>query len=263
MNWQLIVGVVCLVGAVGLWWGEDWELRRAHARLRTRMLNALRVGSAYAFLVAGLAVSSQPGSRSLVLLPLGVAVIALASLPIRWVLRLGGFEHVWEIHRTYLAASRLKGLGPTPLPPEVVALQRRYRDRLESLKTPATSEWIDLMVANIDDWIRSRYWLLDVGRRLIRLHEIDLQILGYEAPAAERSPAEATFLWHLYRIFAQMYDCGGVPRSPDNDGHFRSLAAQLDQFRRADTNTFIDGVQASARIGSHRIYPRHGAARLG
>lgn len=90
MNWQLIVGVVCLVGAAALWWGEEWELRRAHARCRTRALDALQIGGAYAFLVAGLAVGSQPGSRPLVLLPLGIAVIALASLPMAWVLRVGG-----------------------------------------------------------------------------------------------------------------------------------------------------------------------------
>jgi hypothetical protein len=246
MNWRLIVLVVATVAGPVLWWAEEWELRRAHARLRTRALNALRLGGAYTFLVAGLVIGSQPGSPSLVLLPLGLAVIGLAVVPMSWVLRAGGLAPIWEIRQVYRAASRQKGRGPTPLPAEIAAAQRRYRDRLEYLKAPATSEWINLMVADIDDWISSRYWLVDVGRRLIRLHEIDLEMLGAEAPAAERSPEEATFLWLLYRIFARMYDWGGAPRSPDTDDDFRSLAAQLDQFRRPDTEAFIDGIQASA-----------------
>jgi hypothetical protein len=247
VTWQLAVGVVGLIAAASMEWAEDLDLRRYRARLRARMLNALRLGAAYGCLVVGLAVAHRSGSPSPVFVPFGLMVLGLTLLPTSWVLRLGGVERVWEIHRTYLAASRLKGRGPTPPQPEIQAAQRKHLEDLKRLKTPDTAEWIDLMVADINDWIRSRYRFVEVGRRQVRLHEIDRALLGADAPAAERSPEEATFLWRLYKAFARIYDIGDAPQSPDVDAKLRSLAAQLEPFRRPDTDTFIDGVQAAVR----------------
>lgn len=236
----LIVGIVLLLA----WWIEESELRKAHARLYASVLNAVRVATAYVLLIVGLLVRAQ---SPYVVLVLGAAALALMFTPTSWLLRVGGLEKIWEIRRTYEAAWHLRYTEGMPLPPSTVAAMRDARCRLGSMRDAGTAEWIDIMVADIDDWIRGGYWPLGQALRLIRRHEIDAELLGPEAPVAQRSPEEATFLWQLFRLYARMLDAGSATRSQQVDLVLERFVNELDHFRRPDTIRFIDAVQLSAR----------------
>jgi hypothetical protein len=236
----LVVGIILLV-ASGI---EESELRQAHARVRARVLNAVRVGTAYSLLVLALLARAQSVAMVMVL---GAAALALMLAPTSWLLRAGGLERAWEIRQTFESAWQLRFDEGMPLSPSTVAALQKLRVRLDSLRTSDLSEWIELMVADIDDWIRGARWPLGQALRLIRRHEIDVELLGAEAPLAQRSPEEATFLWHMYRLYARMLDAGAAPRSAEVDLLFEGYLDGLDQFRRLDTLAFIDAVQASAR----------------
>ncbi len=181
------------------------------------------------------------------LAPLGLTVVGLVILPTAWILRAGGLEPAWEIRRTFEAAWQLRFHEGMPLSPSTVAALRKFKVRLGSLRTPEMSELVDLMIADIDDWIKGGYWPLGQALRLIRRHEIEVELLGPEAPLAQRSPEEATFLWHVFRLYARMLDAGAAPRSAEVDCVFQGYLDGLDQFRRPDTHAFIDAVHASAR----------------
>ena len=228
----------------GAWWIEESDLRKAHARNRASVLNAARVGAAYVLLAVGLLVWAH---SVLVVLAMGAAALALMLTPTSWLVRLGGLERTWEIRRTYDAAWHLRYTEPMPLSSSTLATMTKARSRLRSMRTAGTAEWIDIMVADIDDWIRGGYWPLGEALRLIRRHEIDVERLGLEAPPARLSPEEAKFRWHLFRLYARMLDAGNAPRSQQVDLIFEQFANELDQFRRPDTTSFIDAVQVSAR----------------
>ncbi len=246
-SWWMVMTTWLLVLCAGVlaiqWLIEFGDLRRLHARPWTYMANAVRLGGCITMLGVAVLVPDPLSVR----VAASAAAVALFLIPLRLVVRAGGVESVREIYGWYVAAARLKDKGNAPLPADDELELRQIRSRLRAVRDPRLTEWIDLMVANVDDWIRVTYWPLGLGLRLIRLHELDVELLGTDAPRAELSSDEATFRWRLFRVFARMRDCGGATRTAETEDYFRSLSRQLDGFRRPDTESFIDAVQGSAR----------------
>ena len=95
-----------------------------------------------------------------------------------------------------------------------------------------------------------------MGRRSIRIYDLQrraLRVTKFVHPSSKS--AEATFRWRLYRVFNQMAECGVAEQTPEQKARFLRLIDELDSYRREDTASFIDGVQASARawLKSHPV----------
>jgi hypothetical protein len=72
-------------------------------------------------------------------------------------------------------------------------------------------------------------------------------------PPPDNEPDEATFRWYLYKLFGRMMEIGALDASdggPSKDdlSEFRELVDSLDEYRRPDTNGFIETVLRSAAI---------------
>jgi hypothetical protein len=78
------------------------------------------------------------------------------------------------------------------------------------------------------------------------MHEIEQGLYGDLARRAELDRAEATFRWRLYRTFAWLIDAGDPDMSPDLRLRFEGLLDELHEFKRPDTERFIELVEESA-----------------
>jgi hypothetical protein len=81
------IGIAVIVLAVGVWYVDGADFWRAHARRRTYLLDAARLGTAAAaFLIVDVPLGLQPS-------PLAIATTVfggvLVYIPTRWVLRIG------------------------------------------------------------------------------------------------------------------------------------------------------------------------------
>jgi hypothetical protein len=255
MNWIALLVGVATVSAVALLVIEARELRLAYAPLRVRAAGIGRIAVAYALALLSVWVVSMPGRPSVASVPLAIGLLLAIAIPDRWIHRIG-LGDPWQIHRIYAAAARLSGNGPNPPAPQAIAELRDRRSQLLSLSTPRSAEWIGLMVAEIDDWIASRYVLIPGALRVIRMHELDVELLGDRAPVAGRSASEATLLWQLFRTFADLLDISAEPLDGQAEAAFRDQLTELDAYRRPATNAFIEQVQASGRS-----WLDHGPAR--
>jgi hypothetical protein len=119
---------------------------------------------------------------------------------------------------------------------------------LERLRTPDTAELCDLLTARYEDWIAGRYRPLDLGRRVIRIYDLERRLYGDEVRPPELPEAEATFRWGLYRVFAEMVECGVAKQTAQQRARFSRLIRDLESYRRGDTAAFIEGVALSATV---------------
>jgi hypothetical protein len=65
-------------------------------------------------------------------------------------------------------------------------------------------------------------------------------------PPPDNDSDEATFRWYLYRIFGRMMELGLTDPSKDDLAEFHRLMDSLEEYRRPDTNGFIEAVLRSA-----------------
>lgn len=246
------VAVIAAAGitavAVFFFFAEGDGLAEAHARVRTQIFNTARWAIVIALSwVLIPAAFSQPGpQRGETILGLAGLIGAVILIPVRWFVRLGGLQPAWELRRAKVDVARLanrirrdRGAVPPGRLKDLI-------DRIKVLRTPETAELCDLMVAELNDLIAGAESWNEAGRRAIRIDEIGRYLWPDEMPEPDYDTDEATFRWRLYRTFGRMMEVGGRDAAPSAREEFRRLAASLNEFRRPDTQAFIDAVRQSA-----------------
>jgi hypothetical protein len=95
-----------------------------------------------------------------------------------------------------------------------------------------------------------------MGRRVIRIYDLQRQFFGDEVRPPELSEEEATLRWRLYRVFAEMVDCGVPQPTVRQRDRFSRLMRELESHRRPDTAAFIDGLRLSATVWQEAPGPK-------
>ena len=240
------VGLTALAVFFFLLEGEG--LIEGHARARTKLLNTTRWAFviALAWVLIPAAFSEPIAQRGAVILGMTGLLGALMLVPVSWFIRLGGREPLWELRRAKIEVAQLGNrVRRDPASVSPVRLQDAI-DRLLSLCTAATAELCELLAAELADLKRGAESWNEAGRRAIRIDEISRELWPGAMPPPELEPGEATFRWHLYRIFGRMMEIGANEVTGPSREEFQSLLASLDGFRRADTTAFITNVKKSA-----------------
>lgn len=238
--WGSFIGTVVVLG--GLWLLGRSDFERNHARKRAQVLNALRYAACIALLLSLLWVVP----RSPLSWAVAFVVVVLFLFPERWLLRIGGREPKWELRALQDAAGELTRSYPPPRRREFVLPMERLIGRMKAITEPEIAEMRDLLVADFSDSLVGTHHFSDLGLRAVRIHQIEVEVFGPDARRAELDPAEATFRWHLYRTFGDMIDCGAA-REPHYLARMTELIEELEQYRRPDTEVFVDALQSSAR----------------
>jgi hypothetical protein len=220
-----------------------YTLRRAHSLLSAHVIVAVLTSLSVGWWLAAPLLLNGP-----VMNWTAVAALGLMFVPTRLIVRIVHREPKWELRELMRKAALLRNshLNVEPKAAATVARMDDLISRMERARTPETSELCDLAVANYRDWLADRHSILVLGWRLIRIHEIELELYGRQARRAELDPAEATFRWRLLRVFSWMLDIADPDLDTDDREQLESWLAELDSFRRPDTEQFIDAVQASA-----------------
>jgi hypothetical protein len=181
-------------------------------------------------------------------LSLAGLIVALMLLPLRWFVRLGGRGPTWELRRAKVEVAWLANkIRRHPGSVSSSRLQQSI-DRVEALRTIQTSELCDLLIAEIDDLMAGTESWNEAGRRSIRIDSLSRKLWPGEMPPPDFDSAEATFRWKLYRTLGEMIEVGLQDPTPQSRAHFRKLMLSLEEFRREDTEAFIDDVEDSASI---------------
>ena len=94
---------------------------------------------------------------------------------------------------------------------------------MSRLRTAETAQLCDLLVARYTDWIDGTQRPLDLGRRSIRIYDLQRELYGEEVRPPELEECEATFRWRLYRVFNEMAECGGAEQTPEQKARFLGL----------------------------------------
>ena len=227
---------------------ESQSLSEGHARARTQLFNAGRWGFVIALSwVLIPATLSQPGpERVATILGLTVLIGALILIPVRWFIRIGGRSGYWELRRAKLEVSRLANRVKHDKASVNAARLQEAADRVRHLRTPATAQLCDLMVAELEDLLAGTESWNEGGRRSIRIDQLARDLWADEMPPPDNDPAEATFRWSMYKAFGRMMEIGATQPSPDERDDFRRLMASLESCRRPDTNALIGAVLNSA-----------------
>ncbi len=257
--WGSIGWTVVLSG--GTWWLERSAFARKNARERVQVLNGVRLAAAAALLLIVWWAVPQSPLRVL----LGVVAGALIFIPEKWLLRIGGIEPKWQLRAIQDVATELARRYVPPRPPEFAQSMKPLVARMEAIRGSEVAEIRDLLIAEFNDWIIGNYHLADLGLRAIRAHQIELELFGSGARRAELDPAEATFRWRLYRTFGDMINC--AEREPSHVARLEQLIEEMEQYRRPDTEAFINAVAESAHgwLLSKTVapWPAQGVASLG
>jgi hypothetical protein len=234
--------------AVFLFFAESETLSEGHARARVQFLNAARWGFVVALSwVLIPAADAAPGpERAATIIGLTVLIGAVILIPLRWFVRMGGRQGAWELRRAKLEVSRLANRVRHDRDSVTPARIREAADRVRNLRTPETAELGDLMIAELDDLMAGEEFWLESGRRSIRLDYLSRALWLEEMPPPDNDPDEATFRWYLYRIFGRMMELGLTDPSKDDLAEFHRLMDSLEEYRRPDTNGFIEAVLRSA-----------------
>jgi hypothetical protein len=223
---------------------EREALAEERARHRALMLDAGRLTAALLMFLA----LPQAEPRPLAPIGLGLAVFAFVAVPTSWALSAGGIDPVWELRRLQTEGAQLMSRYSSPTSPEGTEKMRAMIADLERARSEETAELCDLLAARYEDWIAGEYRPLDLGRRVIRIYDLQRHLFGDEVRLPELSEEEATFRWRLYRTFGELLDCAVPEQNTRQRERFARLLHDLETYRRDDTSAFIDGVRLSAMV---------------
>jgi hypothetical protein len=244
----LFLGLLALLFRV-----ERKMLHERRARRRALIIDAVRLTAVGAMFLA-LPVAEP---RPLATIGLGLAAFAFVAIPSSWMLAIGGQDQKWELKRLQEEAAGLMTSYPSPMPADGAARLRRLTREIGRLRTAETEELCRLLSERYQDWIDGSSRPLELGRRAIRIYDLQRDLYPDDVRPTELSEAEATFRWRLYRTVMAMAELGTAEQTPEQESRFRELVAALDGYRRADTSSFIGGVQTSARAWLQRTPPRN------
>ena len=240
MFWVVALALVGLFTL--LFYVERLALVAAQARDRTIALSGLR----YVLAMALFMTMPLTYTNWLLTFDVGLFVFALLILPTTLLIRIGGREPSRELRHLQREAASLMAAYASPPPAKPAAKMTKVIVRLQGLRTDETRELCSLLVSRYSDWLSGSSRLLDLGRRSIRVYEIDRELYGDEIRPPEHDQQEATFRWRLYRIFGAMVDAGAEGKTPAARERFKELLAELAHYRRDDTADFIDSLKSSA-----------------
>ncbi len=234
--------------AIFLFVAESQTLTEGHARVRTQVFNATRWGFVIALSwVLIPAAFSQPGpERAATILGLTVLIGAMILIPLRWFVRMGGRRANWELRRAKLEVARLANGLKHDRGSVTPARLQEAAERVSRLRTDATADLCDLLTAQLDDLIAGEEGWLESGRRSIRIDQLARELWPASMPPPDNAPDEATFRWHLYKTFGRMMEIGSTDASAKELDEFRQLLDLLEDYRRIDTDAFVDAVRSSA-----------------
>jgi len=227
---------------------ESEGLSRIHARVRTQILNCVRwaLVIALTWLIVPATFAQEDPDRPVVVIGMIALAAALMLIPVRWLVRLGGRVHTWELRSARIEVAQLSNRvrrDPTLVPAERLDLAIA---RVNLLRTPGTREFCELLLSELEDLRAGTESWNEAGRRSIRLYGLGRQMWPGEMPPADYESTEATFRWRLYRTFGRMMEVGASRRTRDCLDEFEKLLASLEAFERDDTKPFLDDVRRSA-----------------
>ena len=249
MNAAIVAAGGISVLAVLFFLVESESLSESHARVRTQVLSAARWGIviALAWVLIPVALSQSGPQRGATIVGLVALVGALMLVPLRWFIRVGGREPMWELRRAKIEATGLANKLRRDRASVVPVKLTDAIDRIEALKTPETAEFCGLAIAELQDLLRGAESWNEAGRRAIRVDELGRAMWPGAMPPPDHEPSEATFRWRMYRTFGDLMEVGCAGLTPAARKEFRTLLKALDGFRRADTAAFIDDAKRSAK----------------
>jgi hypothetical protein len=244
---------ILFLGLLALLFGVERKmLHEGRARRRALIIDAVRLTAVAAMFLA-LPVAEP---RPLATIGLGLAAFAFVAVPTTWMLAIGGVDQKWELRRVQEEAARLMASYPSPMPADGAARLRRLTREVGRLGNAETEELCGLLSRRYKDWIDGSSEPLEMGRRAIRIYDLQRELYPDDVRPPELSEAEATFRWRLYRTVLAMAELGAAEQTPKQELRFRELVAGLDGYRRSDTSSFIGGIQTSARAWLKRTPPR-------
>jgi len=226
---------------------ESDGLAQIHARVRTQILNATRWAFVIAltWLLIPATFSQASTDRPVVIVGMVGLAAMLILIPVKWLVRIGGREHIWELRSARLEVAKLANRvrrEPGSIPDDRIV---QTIARVRSLRTTGSREFCDLMLAELEDLrARAESWN-EAGRRSIRMDELSRQMWPQDVPPPDCDPDEATYRWRFYRTFGRLMEIGSADRSMDSDNEFQLLLASLDEFRRPDTKALIADIRRS------------------
>ena len=247
-----IGSVVFAILLAVLFRAEREALAERRARRRAMLLDAGRLTAALLMFLA--LPIAEP--RPLATIGLGLAAFAFVAVPTSWALNAGGIDPRWELRRLQVEGAELMARYHSPMPPEGAEKMRGVIADLDGARSAETAELCDLLAARYEDWIAGEYRPLEMGRRVIRIYDLQRRLFGDEVRPPDLSEAEATFRWRLYRVFAEMVDCGVAEPTARQEDRFSKLIRELESHRRHDTGVFIDGLRLSATVWQEAPGPR-------
>jgi hypothetical protein len=227
-------------------------LAEQRARRRAQVLDAARLTASLLMVLA--LPFAQP--RPLATIALGLAAFAFIAVPSTWALNLGGVDPRWELRRLQAEGAALMRRFGSPMPPDGAAAMRELMADLERVRTEDTAELCDLLASRYEDWIAGSYRPLELGRRVIRIYDLERRLYGDELQPAPLPQDEATFRWRLYRVFGSLVESGQAEQTAQQAARFSGLIHELERYRRADTSDLIDGLEASASAWLELPAPR-------
>jgi hypothetical protein len=226
-------------------WDRLDELRASRiARILTSMRWALVFALAWALLA--MTWMAPAGQRVSTIIGVAALIAALMLVPVEWFIQLAGRDARWELRRVKIESGRLANRIRTDRDPAAMERLEPAIDQIERLRTPETAELCDLLIAELSDLRAGSESWTQAGRRTIRIDELSRQLWPGVVRPPDFDTEEATFRWRMYRTFGQMMDIGVMDLSPRSRKDFKSLVHTLGEFRRPDTEAFIDQAQASA-----------------
>jgi len=248
----LITAVIAAAGITALavfFFLAEWDgLTEGHARPAAQILNAARWGFVIAlcWVLIPAAFSAPAPERVATMVGLAAVMGALMLVPVRWFVRVGGRDPVWELRQIRAEVTRLTNRirrDAGSVPPDRL---RDLVDRIDEACLPETAELCDLLKAEVQDVLAGSESWNEAGRRTIRIDELCRRLWPDDMPPPDFDAAEATFRWRLYRTFGQLMDTGVATPEPEARDEFVRLLGSLDRFRRPDTTVFIRDIRRSA-----------------
>jgi len=180
---------------------ESESLSDGHARVRTQVINAARwaLVIALAWVLIPVAFSESGPQRATTILGMVGFVGALMLVPVRWFVRIGGRQPTWELRRVKIETTQLANrVRRDPASVDPVKLTDAI-DRIVALRTLETSEFCDLIAAELQDLLRGAESWNEAGRRAVRIDELSREMWPGALPPPDHDPSEATFRWRMYR----------------------------------------------------------------